>query len=234
MLQERAREAPDATALDDGERRRSWAELWDRVNRTARLLREDLGLAPGDHAAALLHNRVECFELMHAAIRAGIWLTPINWHLAPPEVSYILKDCGAKVFIGHERVADLCSKSATDAGLEPEQCFSIGKIEGFRPFAELGEGQSEEAPADRCAGAVMNYTSGTTGNPKGVAYTQRSTYLHTVTNTGTLEMNQADNLLPIVPMFHAAAWGLPFIAVSVGAKLTYPGHDLSAETLGPA
>jgi fatty-acyl-CoA synthase len=73
------------------------------------------------------------------------------------------------------------------------------------------------------------YTSGTTGNPKGVAYTQRSTYLHTISNLANFPMSAADNLLPVVPMFHAAAWGYPFQAVPMGAGLTYPGPDLSPE-----
>jgi fatty-acyl-CoA synthase len=74
-------------------------------------------------------------------------------------------------------------------------------------------------------------TSGTTGNPKGVAYTQRSTYLHTISNLANYAMGPADNVLPVVPMFHASAWGYPFMAVAQGAQLTYPGPDLSAEGL---
>jgi fatty-acyl-CoA synthase len=77
------------------------------------------------------------------------------------------------------------------------------------------------------------YSSGTTGNPKGVAYTQRSTYLHTISNLANYAMFPTDNVLPVVPMFHAAAWGYPFMAVTQGAKLTYPGPDLSPEGLVP-
>jgi fatty-acyl-CoA synthase len=75
------------------------------------------------------------------------------------------------------------------------------------------------------------YTSGTTGNPKGVAYTQRSTYLHTISNLAMNPISAVDNVLPVVPMFHAAAWGYPFMAVTVGAKMTYPGPDLSGKGL---
>ena len=78
---------------------------------------------------------------------------------------------------------------------------------------------------------MLCYTSGTTGNPKGVAYTQRSTYLHTISNLANVAMGPTDNVLPVVPMFHASAWGYPFMAVAQGAKLTYPGPDLSAEGL---
>jgi fatty-acyl-CoA synthase len=76
---------------------------------------------------------------------------------------------------------------------------------------------------------MLCYTSGTTGHPKGVAYTQRSTYLHTISNLAQNPISAEDNVLPVVPMFHAAAWGYPFMAVTVGAKLTYPGPDLSGK-----
>ena len=75
------------------------------------------------------------------------------------------------------------------------------------------------------------YSSGTTGNPKGVAYTQRSTYLHTISNLANYSMTASDNVLPVVPMFHASAWGYPFMAVAQGAKLTYPGPDLTPDGL---
>jgi len=71
------------------------------------------------------------------------------------------------------------------------------------------------------------YSSGTTGNPKGVAYTQRSTYMHTISNLANYPLSGSDNILPVVPMFHAAAWGYPYQAVTKGAKITYPGPDLS-------
>jgi fatty-acyl-CoA synthase len=78
---------------------------------------------------------------------------------------------------------------------------------------------------------MLCYTSGTTGNPKGVAYTQRSTYMHTISNLANFAIEPTDNVLPVVPMFHASAWGYPFMATTKGAKLTYPGPDLSPEGL---
>ena len=78
---------------------------------------------------------------------------------------------------------------------------------------------------------MLCYSSGTTGHPKGVAYTQRSTYLHTVTNLANFPIEPTDNVLPVVPMFHAAAWGYPYMSVTRGAKLTYPGPDLSPQGL---
>ncbi len=83
-------------------------------------------------------------------------------------MAYILSDCEAKVFIGHERVGEICANAAETAGIPPEGRFAMGQVEGFRPYTDLTSGQSGDMPENRCAGTVMNYTSGTTGNPKGV------------------------------------------------------------------
>ena len=101
-------------------------------------------------------------------------------------------------------------------------------------YEELIDGVEPMAPwplLDERSPMMLCYTSGTTGNPKGVAYTQRSTYIHTISNLANFSITAADNVLPVVPMFHAAAWGYPFMATTVGAKLTYPGPDLSPEGL---
>jgi long-chain acyl-CoA synthetase len=145
-------------ALDDLTRTRTWAELDDRTRRVAHLLRDDLRLAPGDHAAILMSNRVECIELMHGAIHAGIWLTPINWHLTRDEIAYVLEDSRAKVVFSdreHEELArSSCAGSVLVAGDELDAAIS----------------SAADAPMDRegPAGGPMIYTSGTTGRPKGV------------------------------------------------------------------
>ena len=85
MLFDDLKRPPGDIALDDLERRRTWAELSDRSARAANLLRDGLGLRPDDHAALLMGNRVEFVELLLGAVAAGVWLTPINWHLAADE-----------------------------------------------------------------------------------------------------------------------------------------------------
>ena len=94
---ERAATHPEGIALDDLERRRSWAELEARVAQLARLLREELGVAPDGHVACLVGNRVEAVELVLAATVSGIWLTPVNRHLKPDEVTHVVADSGASV-----------------------------------------------------------------------------------------------------------------------------------------
>ncbi len=126
------------------------------------------GLGHGDVVAICAKNCAEYFILTLACQQAGLYVSPINWHLAATEVAYVLKDSGAKLFLGDEGAAQICIDAAKEVGFPQEACFSVGAVEGFRPFAELLEGQSTELPENRSAGATMNYTSGTTGNPKGV------------------------------------------------------------------
>ena len=99
-----ARTDPDGLALDDGVRRRSWGELADRTARLANWIGE-LGARPGDHVAVWMGNRVECVELMLAGIQAGVWVTPINWHLTRDEIAYVVADSGARVLFADERYA---------------------------------------------------------------------------------------------------------------------------------
>jgi len=126
------------------------------------------GLGPGAGVAAVLPNEAAIIELYLAVAQAGMYLVPINWHLTAPEIAYIVQDSEAKVLVADERFGDAAAKAAAEVGFPKDRCFAVGKIAGFRPFAELSAGQPSTPPADRAAGAVMNYTSGTTGRPKGV------------------------------------------------------------------
>ena len=160
--------SPNQLALVDPDKREwSRGELLAECNRIAHGLRE-LGLKKGDTVAAILPNCAEYLALNLAVTQIGMFLVPINWHLAAPEVAYILKDSGAKAFVSHERVAEIAAAAAGEADIPAEALFSIGEVAGFRPYAELTADQPDTLPTDRAAGSVMNYTSGTTGNPKAV------------------------------------------------------------------
>jgi long-chain acyl-CoA synthetase len=163
-----AQEDPDHLALIESDGRTVRAgELLARANRLVHALRA-LGLQPGDCIATCLPNGVPMIETYLAAAQAGWYLTPINHHLTASEIAYIVSDCEAKAFIGDERFAAACRGAADQAGLPPSACYAVGAVPGFRPLAELAEGQPETMPEGRAAGQVMNYTSGTTGRPKGV------------------------------------------------------------------
>jgi long-chain acyl-CoA synthetase len=146
----------------------SAGELHAACNQVVHGLRE-LGLEPGDAVAMLLPNRVEVFELYLAVLQAGFYLVPINWHLVGPEIAYIVQDCEAKAFVADARFAEQARAAADEIDFPTEGRFAVdGEIPTFRPYADLKAGQPSDPPPDRTTGLVMNYTSGTTGRPKGV------------------------------------------------------------------
>jgi long-chain acyl-CoA synthetase len=155
-----------ALAVPDG-RRWSRGELLAGCNRIVHGLRA-LGLQKGDCIAAVLPNGAPFIELYLAVTQAGWYLTPINHHLTAPEIAYIVENCEAKAFFADERFAEACADAARELSLGEGARFATGAVPGFRAWAELEAGQSESMPGDRSAGQVMNYTSGTTGRPKGV------------------------------------------------------------------
>ncbi len=163
-----AQEEPDKLALVDPEEREIRAgELLASANQLVHGLRE-LGLQTGDAIAMVLPNCTEVLELYLAVLQAGFYLVPINNHLVGPEIAYIVDDSESKVFVGHERFADVCAAAVKEIDFPADRSFAIGDIPGFRAFAELEEGQPTSMPENRRTGVVMNYTSGTTGKPKGV------------------------------------------------------------------
>ena len=151
---------PDGTEITAG-------SLLAMTNQLVHGLRS-VGLTEGDGIAVVTPNNIEMMALYFAAMQAGWYLTPINHHLVGPEIAYIVDDCDAKVFIGHERFAAECEAAASEFSLGADHCFAIGDIDGFRPFGDLIDGQPDTTPGDRTAGQPMHYTSGTTGRPKGV------------------------------------------------------------------
>ncbi len=163
-----AAEDPDHLALVDPSGREVAAgELLASCNQLVHGLRA-MGLQPGDAIAMVLPNSVEVFELYLAVLQAGWYLIPINFHLVGPEIAYIVQDCEAKVFVAHERFASECAAAADEIAFPKEGRFAVGEIAGFRSYDELKRGQPTSRPESRTTGAVMNYTSGTTGRPKGV------------------------------------------------------------------
>jgi long-chain acyl-CoA synthetase len=142
-------------------------DLLARVNQLTAGLRA-LGLQPGDGIAGLLPNGVAALEVYLAALQAGWYYTPVNWHFTAQEAAYIVGDCEAKAFFVHERYAAVGASAADQAGVPVAGRISYGQIAGFRPVAELRAGQPGGLPPERTAGASMHYTSGTTGRPKGV------------------------------------------------------------------
>ncbi|MEU5877430.1 acyl-CoA synthetase [Spirillospora sp. NPDC047279] len=145
-------------------------DLLARANRLVHGLR-GLGLEKGDGICGLVPNGVEGLVLYLAALQAGWYYTPINWHLTGPEIGYIVADSEAKAFFVHERYAEEGTRGAEESGIAADRLFAFGVVAGFRPYGELVDDQPDTLPGDRSNGATMHYTSGTTGRPKGVKRT---------------------------------------------------------------
>lgn len=159
---------PDRTVLvaPDGQ---TWTagRLHAAANRLVHGLRA-AGLRQGDAFAVVLPNGVEFLTAYLAAAQAGFYLVPVNHHLVGPEIAWIVSDSGSKVLIAHERFTDAATAAADEAKLPASHRFAVGEVDGFRPYTELLDGQSDAPPDDRTLGWVMNYTSGTTGRPRGI------------------------------------------------------------------
>lgn len=195
---ERAARDPDGLALDDLTRRRTWAELVDRSTRIAHLLRDDLGLGADDHAAVLMESRVEFLELTLGAVLAGIWLTPINWHLGLGEVAYIVEDSGARVLFSDSRFENTARRAGA------AEVIPVGEALDRALAGASDEPISRDGPA----GGNMIYTSGTTGRPKGVKRRRSPTLGEALDYIGragaTFGLDGSGPHLVTGPLYHAA------------------------------
>ena len=159
---------PDRAALvDSRDDPVSYGELAARMNQVARGLAA-LDVGPGDTVAVVMSNRAELIEAYGAAMQTGLTFVAVNWHLGEAEIAYILQDAGAKALIVEAQFADSARAAADQVSLPESSRFSVDDRAGFRPYAELLDGHSGDELAERRAGQIMFYTSGTTGRPKGV------------------------------------------------------------------
>jgi long-chain acyl-CoA synthetase len=150
----------------DGRQRRA-GDLLANANRLVHGLRR-LGLGEGATVATVLPNGAAMIEAYLAVAQAGWYLVPINHHLTAAEIAYVLRDSGAKALLASDRFGAAAHAAAEEAGIPPAARLGVGTIPSFRSLAALTAAEPQTLPENRCAGQVMNYTSGTTGRPKGV------------------------------------------------------------------
>jgi fatty-acyl-CoA synthase len=226
-------------------RRATFAMVGERANRLAQALRT-LGIGESDRVGTFAFNHQEHLEAYFAVPCMGAVLHTLNIRLFPPELAYVVNHAEDRVILLDAVVAPLLARVIHEARTV-EHLVVIGEGDttslrtafdgSITSYEDLIAAASPEPypwpDLDERAAAAMCYTSGTTGRPKGVVYSHRSTWLHALTSTSATVagVNQLDRLLPIVPMFHVNAWGMPYAAWLAGADLVMPGRFLQAAPL---
>lgn len=210
-----------------------------RVAQLANALR-GLGIKPGDRVASFGWNSHVHLELYYAVPCMGAVLHTTNVRLFPDQVAYVFDHAGdAWVFVDADLVPAVQKAIAADPVARRGYVIngrSEATLPGALDYEELLAGQPETydwPELDENSAAILCYTSATTGNPKGVAFSHRSTRLHALVSSlpDALDISQRDTVLPVVPMFHVNAWGLPYSVIQSGAKLVLPGRFLDAKSL---
>ncbi|MFF7629526.1 acyl-CoA synthetase [Streptomyces cyaneofuscatus] len=193
------------------------------VNRMVHGLRA-AGMSEGDAFAVVLPNGTELLTAHLAASQAGFYLVPVNHHLVGPEIAWIVADSGARVLITHERFAAAATAAADEAGLPESHRYTVGTVPGCRPYADLLDGHPATPPEDRTLGWVMNYTSGTTGRPRGIrrplpGKLPEETYLGGF--LGIFGIRPFDDNVHLVcsPLYHTAVLQFASAALHIGHPL---------------
>jgi fatty-acyl-CoA synthase len=222
---------------DSSIHRYTCADFADRARRLAQLLL-DLGIRPGDRVATLGWNHGPHLEAYFGIPLMGGVLHTLNLRLHPDELAYIVNHAEDRAILVDESLLPLWDQVKPKVNVPI--CIVVGAtrpvpdgcLEYEALLAKTPPARDLPDPDERSA-AAMCYTTGTTGNPKGVLYSHRSIVLHTfglLLDQG-MGLREADTVLPVVPMFHANAWGMPFGAITVGAKFVMPGPHLDPASL---
>ena len=219
-------------------RHTTFAEVATRVQRLAAGLRT-LGVQPGDRVGTLQWNRQEHLEAYFAVPCMGAVLHTLNLRLPPHQLAQIVNHAGDRVIIVDASLVPLLA--AIRAHLSTVETVivvgggdhteALGEHIAYEDLLARGAGGFEWPDLDERSAASMCYTTGTTGDPKGVVYSHRSMYLHAFAVWGSFQISDRERILAIVPMFHVNAWGVPYAAWMLGADILLPDRFLHPDGL---
>ena len=221
------------TKREEGLHRYTYGDMAPRVHRLANALAR-LGVRPGDRVATLAWNNYRHLEAYYAIPCMGAVLHTLNLRLFPEQLKFVINDAEDSVIIVDKSLIPVLNQVAggipsvraiivmNDGGPLPEH--GLGEVLDYETLLAAEPQQYAWPEIDERSAAAMCYTSGTTGNPKGVVYSHRSQFLHTFGTMlkGVLGIAEGEVILPVVPMFHANSWGIPYAAGAAGAKLILP------------
>src|SRR3954470_7030799 len=232
------------TLTDDGPQRATYAEVAQRVDKLAHAL-QGLGIGESDRVATFAWNTQRHLEIYLAAPCMGAVLHTLNIRLFADQLTYIANHAEDKIVFVDDSLVPLLEKVADT--FETVETYVVmgdgdaGSLPGkVLRYEELLDEQTDEPFAwpelDEKQAAGLCYTSGTTGNPKGVLYSHKSNVLHSfgACTADAMALSSSDRMLPIVPMFHANAWGIPYAAGLTGCSLVMPNKFMQAEPLAKA
>jgi fatty-acyl-CoA synthase len=222
--------------------RYTYADAERRSKRLAGVLIR-LGIKPGDRVGTLAWNTFRHFELYYGISGIGAVCHTINPRLFDDQIVYIVNHAADRLLFVDTSFVPLIERLAprlptecqivlmTEEGAEPETKFS--RLASYERLIEAEDEHFEWPELDERTACSLCYTSGTTGNPKGVLYTHRSTVLHAfgISLPDAISISARDAVCPVVPMFHVNAWALPYAAPMQGAKLVLPGPRLDGKSL---
>ncbi|TAK97978.1 MAG: fatty-acid--CoA ligase [Aquabacterium sp.] len=223
--------------------RTNWTEVELRSRKLAQAL-DRLGLEAGDRVGTLAWNGYRHMEIYYAVSGSQRVCHTINPRLFPQQVAWIANDAQDKVIFVDLNIFPLVEKLAPSLPTlkhvvlmcarenMPREC-ALPNLHCYEDLIAAEDGNYNWPSFDENTGASICYTSGTTGNPKGAVYSHRSTVLHAFAAAlpDAMSLKATDTVLPVVPMFHVNAWGLPYTAAMVGCKLVFPGHHLDGASL---
>lgn len=241
LLAEPVADNPDTAAVVDSRGSTTWRQLDERVNRLVHALRER-GLTSGDTVVTMLGNQVEAIEVSLACLHGGWVLVPVNWHWVAAELAYVIDDADAAAVVVDGRWLDVMTASLAEAGSSSEVRVRLmvdGDAAGFERYEQALADASVEEPDDVERGGPMFYTSGTTGQPKGVR-----SMLSKVGGPPEVFTLMAHSLRPLIglppegggvqgvcgPLYHSAQWVFAMFAMACGASVVLQ-HRFDADEL---